>query len=46
LAALVLGILVIAFAPMFGPVTLVAVGALFAALLAGTSWYYSRSSGC
>jgi adenylate cyclase len=39
-AALVLGILVIAFAPMFGPVTLVAVGALFASLLVGTSWYY------
>jgi adenylate cyclase len=40
LAALVLGLLVIAFAPMFGPVTLVAVGALFASLLIGTSWYY------
>ena len=39
-AALLLGILVIAFAPMFGPVTLVAVGALFASLLVGTSWYY------
>jgi adenylate cyclase len=39
-AALVLGILVIAFAPLFGPVTLVAVGALFAALLVGTSWYF------
>lgn len=39
-AALLLGILVIAFAPMFGPVTLVAVGALFAALLVGTSWYF------
>jgi adenylate cyclase len=37
---LLLGILVIAFAPMFGPVTLVAVGALFASLLVGTSWYY------
>jgi adenylate cyclase len=40
LAALVLGLLVLAFAPMFGPVTLVAVGALFASLLIGTSWYY------
>jgi adenylate cyclase len=39
-AALVLGILVIAFAPMFGPVTLVAVGAVFATLLIGTSWYF------
>ena len=39
-AALLLGLLVIAFAPMFGPVTLVAVGALFASLLVGTSWYY------
>jgi len=40
LAAMVLGILVIIFAPMFGPVTLVAVGTLFAALLIGTSWYF------
>jgi adenylate cyclase len=39
-AALVLGLLVITFAPMFGPVTLVAVGALFASLLIGTSWYF------
>ena len=39
-AALVLGLLVIAFAPVFGPITLVAVGALFAALLSGTAWYY------
>ena len=39
-AALVLGLLVIAFAPLFGPVTLVAVGALFATLLIGTSWYF------
>ena len=39
-AALLLGILVIAFAPLFGPVTLVAVGALFASLLIGTSWYF------
>jgi adenylate cyclase len=39
-AALILGILVIAFAPKFGPVTLVVVGALFATLLAGASWYF------
>src|ERR1700678_268554 len=40
LAALILGLLVIAFAPAFGAVALVAVGALFAALLIGTSWYF------
>jgi adenylate cyclase len=40
LAALVAGIVVIAFAPVFGPVTLVVVGALLAALLVGTSWYF------
>src|ERR1700704_4712738 len=39
-AALLLGILVIAFAPLFGPVALVAVGALSASLLVGTSWYF------
>jgi adenylate cyclase len=39
-AALVLGILVIVFAPLLGPATLVLVGALFATLLIGTSWYY------
>ena len=39
-AALLLGILVVAFAPMFGPITLVGVGALFATLLVGVSWYY------
>ncbi len=39
-AALVFGILIIIFAPQFGPVTLVAVGALFASLLIGTSWYF------
>jgi adenylate cyclase len=39
-AAMILGLLVIAFAPAFGPVTLVAVGALFASLLIGTSWYF------
>ena len=30
----------IAFAPMFGPVTLVALGAVFATGLIGTSWYF------
>jgi adenylate cyclase len=39
-AAIVLGILVIIFAPLFGPITLVGVGALFGAFLIGTSWYY------
>jgi adenylate cyclase len=39
-AAMILGLLVIAFAPAFGPVTLVAVGALFATVLIGTSWYF------
>jgi len=39
-AAIVLGLLVIAFAPLFGPITLVAVGGLFASLLVGTSWYF------
>jgi adenylate cyclase len=38
--ALILGLLVIAFAPNFGPVTLVAVGAVFATVLAGTSWFF------
>jgi adenylate cyclase len=41
-AALLFGLLVIAFAPVLGPVTLVAVGALFASLLIGTSWYYYK----
>lgn len=39
-AALIMGSLVIAFAPKFGPVTLVAVGGLFASVLIGTSWYF------
>jgi adenylate cyclase len=39
-AAIVLGILVIAFTPLFGPISLVAVGALFASLLVGMSWYF------
>ena len=39
-SALLIGLLVIAFAPNFGPVTLVTVGALFATVLAGTSWIF------
>src|SRR5882672_5717079 len=39
-AAMVLGLLVIAVAPLFGPASLVAVGAMFATLLIGTSWYF------
>ncbi|WP_024512767.1 adenylate/guanylate cyclase domain-containing protein [Bradyrhizobium sp. ARR65] len=38
-AALILGLLVIVFAPGLGPVTLVLVGALFASALIGTSWF-------
>ena len=38
--ALLFGLLVIAFAPLFGPVTLVALGATFATALIGTSWYF------
>ncbi len=40
LAALVFGLLVIIFAPKFGPISLVSVGAVLAALLIGTSWYF------
>ncbi|PAY10002.1 MULTISPECIES: CHASE2 domain-containing protein [Bradyrhizobium] len=40
LAAMIMGLLVIAFAPKFGPVTLVVVGGLFASVLIGTSWYF------
>ena len=40
LGALVLGILVIIFAPRLGPVTLVIAGALIAAVLIGTSWFF------
>jgi len=39
-AAILFGILVIIFAPFFGPVSLAAVGGLFASLLIGTSWYF------
>jgi adenylate cyclase len=38
--AILLGLLVIAFAPNLGPATLVGVGALFASLLIGTSWFF------
>ncbi len=40
LSALILGLAVIWFAPKFGPKSLVALGAFFATLLVGTSWYY------
>jgi adenylate cyclase len=39
-AALLFGVLVLAFAPMFGPTTLVVLGAVFASALIGTSWYF------
>jgi adenylate cyclase len=38
--ALLFGLLVIAFAPLFGPITLVALGAAFATALIGTSVYF------
>jgi adenylate cyclase len=38
--AVLLGLLVIVFAPNLGPAKLVALGALFASLLMGTSWYF------
>jgi adenylate cyclase len=38
--AMLLGVLVIVLAPMLGPVTLFIMGALFATLLIGTSWYF------
>jgi adenylate cyclase len=40
MGALLLGLLVIAFAPNFGPVILVGVGALFASFLIGVSWFF------
>ncbi|SHN77113.1 CHASE2 domain-containing protein [Bradyrhizobium erythrophlei] len=43
LGAMVLGILVIIFAPSFGPITLVGVGAVFATLLFGSSWYFYQA---
>jgi adenylate cyclase len=39
-SALILGLAVIWVAPLFGPTSLIAVGAFFATLLVGTSWYY------
>ena len=38
--ALLFGLLVIAFAPLFGPITLVALGAAFASMLIGMSVYF------
>jgi adenylate cyclase len=40
MAAMLFGLLVIAFAPLFGPVSLVIVGGAFASLLVGTSVYF------
>ncbi|WP_225713593.1 CHASE2 domain-containing protein [Bradyrhizobium semiaridum] len=40
IGAIVMGLLVIAFAPRFGAVTLVFVGGLFASVLVGTSWFF------
>jgi adenylate cyclase len=40
LAAMIIGILVIIFTPNLGPVRLVLAGALFAAVLIGTSWFF------
>jgi adenylate cyclase len=40
LSAMILGLAIIWFAPRLGPKSLIAVGAFFATLLVGTSWYY------
>jgi adenylate cyclase len=40
LTAMILGLIVIIFTPNLGPVRLVGVGAMFATLLVGTSWYF------
>jgi adenylate cyclase len=40
LSAVILGVAIIWFAPRLGPKSLIAVGAFFATLLVGTSWYY------
>ncbi|MDA9466785.1 CHASE2 domain-containing protein [Bradyrhizobium sp. CCBAU 53415] len=40
IAALVIGLLVIIFTPNLGPVRLVLAGAMFAAILVGTSWFF------
>jgi adenylate cyclase len=39
-AAILLGVFVIIFVPLFGPITLASVGVLIAALLVGASWYF------
>ena len=39
-AAMLFGLLVIAFAPLFGPISLVVVGGAFASVLVGTSAYF------
>jgi adenylate cyclase len=43
LGAMILGTLVIIFAPSLGPVTLVIVGALLASVLFGASWYFYQA---
>jgi adenylate cyclase len=40
MAAMLFGLLVIAFAPLFGPISLVIVGGAFASVLVGTSVYF------
>ena len=40
ITAMIIGILVIIFTPNLGPVRLVLVGAMFAAILVGTSWFF------
>lgn len=40
LVAMAVGALVIWLAPLFGPITLVVLGAIFAGLLIGISWYF------
>ena len=40
ITAVLFGLLVIVMAPLFGPITLVVLGAVFATTLIGTSWYY------
>jgi len=43
ITAIILGIVVIWLAPVFGPITLVILGSIFAAVLIGTSWYFYTS---
>jgi adenylate cyclase len=40
ITAVIIGLLVIVFAPNLGPVRLVLVGAMFAAILVGVSWFF------